>query len=90
MPTSFATYPSLRDKNVLVTGGAEGIDVATVELFVLQGSRVFFLDIADESARKISNKSTRSVPLTVAKNIVYRARLPPLRRHRPGHAQGHG
>ncbi|KAH7134288.1 short chain dehydrogenase [Dactylonectria macrodidyma] len=51
MPTTFATYPSLRGQNVLITGGAEGIGAATVELFALQGSRVFFLDIADESAR---------------------------------------
>lgn len=52
MSASFAIYPSLCGKNVLITGGAEGIGAAAVELFTLQGSRVFFLDIADELAQK--------------------------------------
>ncbi|KAF5719296.1 amidase [Fusarium globosum] len=47
-----ATYPSLRDKTVLITGGAEGIGAATVELFTLQGSQVIFIDIAEGSAKK--------------------------------------
>ena len=49
MAAGHAIYPSLRGKNVVITGGAEGIGAATVELFALQGSRVFFLDIASDS-----------------------------------------
>jgi NAD(P)-dependent dehydrogenase (short-subunit alcohol dehydrogenase family) len=49
----YATYPSLRGKTVLITGGAEGIGSAAVELFCRQGSQVIFLDYADESAAKV-------------------------------------
>jgi NAD(P)-dependent dehydrogenase (short-subunit alcohol dehydrogenase family) len=48
--TTYATYPSLADQLVLVTGGAAGIGAATVEQFALQGSRVAFLDIAEKPA----------------------------------------
>ena len=47
-PSIFATYPSLADKLVLITGGGQGIGAAAVEQFALQNSRVVFLDIADE------------------------------------------
>ncbi|GKU05450.1 amidase [Fusarium langsethiae] len=52
MPSAHAIYPSLRGKTVLITGGAEGIGSATVELFSLQGCQVIFLDIAEGSAQK--------------------------------------
>ncbi len=40
----YASYPSLRGRTVLVTGGASGIGAAIVEHFAAQGSRVAFLD----------------------------------------------
>ncbi|MGH9618694.1 MAG: SDR family NAD(P)-dependent oxidoreductase [Bryobacteraceae bacterium] len=46
----FASYPSLRDKVVLVSGGASGIGAAMVGQFVRQGSRVAFVDIAADAA----------------------------------------
>jgi D-xylose 1-dehydrogenase len=42
---SFATYPSLRDVPVIVTGGAAGIGAEIVRAFAGQGSRVGFVDI---------------------------------------------
>ncbi len=51
--SQFATYPSLRGKTVLITGGAEGIGAASVELFCRQGSHVVFLDYNEESGRKL-------------------------------------
>ena len=49
--SGFATYPSLRGKAVLVTGGATGIGASIVEHFARQGSRVAFLDVQDDEAR---------------------------------------
>ncbi len=48
-----ATYPSLADRVVLVTGGASGIGEAIVEAFVRQRARVAFLDIQEEVAKKL-------------------------------------
>ena len=47
----YASYPSLVDRTVFVTGGADGIGAAIVEQFVRQGSKVGFVDInADKGA----------------------------------------
>jgi len=45
-----AHYPSLENATAVITGGASGIGAAMVEQFALQGARVAFLDIAEESA----------------------------------------
>lgn len=42
-----AIYSDLKDKAVLITGGASGIGEAIVRHFAAQGSRVGFLDILD-------------------------------------------
>ncbi len=54
----FATYPSLRDRVVLVTGGASGIGESMVEQFARQGSRVAFLDISSDLGRLLVDKLT--------------------------------
>ncbi|HKW18639.1 MAG TPA: SDR family NAD(P)-dependent oxidoreductase [Terriglobales bacterium] len=46
----FASYPSLLDVVVVITGGATGIGAAMVEQFALQGTRVVFLDVDEQSA----------------------------------------
>ncbi|TXB97014.1 hypothetical protein FocTR4_00011492 [Fusarium oxysporum f. sp. cubense] len=66
-----ATYPSLRGKTVLITGGAEGIGAATVELFTLQGSQVIFIDIAEPSAKKTIDRA-----LSRAKDANVQAKAP--------------
>jgi NAD(P)-dependent dehydrogenase (short-subunit alcohol dehydrogenase family) len=42
---AFASYPSLVDRTVFVSGGATGIGAAFVEHFARQGSRVAFIDV---------------------------------------------
>lgn len=42
---SYATYPSLRDRVVFVSGGATGLGAEFVRQFVEQGARVGFVDI---------------------------------------------
>src|SRR5262245_59468520 len=47
-PMSFAQYPSLQGKPVIVTGGASGIGEATVRAFAAQGARIGFVDMDAE------------------------------------------
>jgi D-xylose 1-dehydrogenase len=51
-----ASYPSLRDCVVVVTGGASGIGEAIVEAFAMQNSQVAFLDIQDAAAELLVQK----------------------------------
>jgi len=48
-----AIYPSLKDKVVVVTGGASGIGEAVVEAFARQQAQVTFLDIQDKAAETL-------------------------------------
>ena len=42
---SFASYPSLKDRSVFISGGGSGIGASIVEHFAAQGSKVGFVDI---------------------------------------------
>jgi len=53
MTDRFARYPSLKDRVVLVTGGATGIGAEHVAQFARQGARVAFLDIAGDAAASL-------------------------------------
>ena len=49
----FAGYPSLKDRPVVISGGASGIGEAIVRNFAAQGSRVGFVDIAQEAGEAL-------------------------------------
>ena len=49
----YATYPSLRDRVVVVTGGASGIGEQIVREFARQGAQVAFLDVQNEAAARL-------------------------------------
>jgi NAD(P)-dependent dehydrogenase (short-subunit alcohol dehydrogenase family) len=48
-----ASYPSLRDRVVFVTGGGSGIGASLVEHFCAQGSKVTFVDLAKEPSQAL-------------------------------------
>jgi len=45
-----ATFPSLQDRSIFITGGGSGIGASLVEHFCQQGAKVSFVDIADGPA----------------------------------------
>lgn len=57
MDTSTSSiYPSLTNKTVFITGGGSGIGAAFTHAFALQGSRVAFIDIAQEPSGALVNQ----------------------------------
>ncbi len=51
--TRNAIYPDLEGRSVFITGGGSGIGAALTEAFARQGSRVAFVDIAEEESRAL-------------------------------------
>jgi D-xylose 1-dehydrogenase len=51
--TQFGSYPSLRGRVVVVTGGATGIGEKIVEQFAQQGAKIAFLDIDEKAATEL-------------------------------------
>jgi len=49
----YATYPDLKGKRVVITGGGSGIGGELTTAFAGQGARVFFLDIAEQASREL-------------------------------------
>ena len=63
--SEIASYPSLKDKVVLVTGGATGIGESIVKNFLEQGSNVAFLDkdneLGNKVVKKLDNKNNKVI-----------------------------
>ena len=62
----FATYPSLRDRGVIVTGGASGIGAAIVEGFAAQGAKVGFIDLDADAAAALKEAAPGTVEYEIA------------------------
>ena len=59
---SFATYPSLADRVVLITGGASGIGADTVRAFAVNSARVAFLDLQHEAGEALARELAATGP----------------------------
>jgi NAD(P)-dependent dehydrogenase (short-subunit alcohol dehydrogenase family) len=67
--SSKSSYAGLADKTVFITGGGSGIGAAFTRAFAGQGTRVGFVDIAEEASRALSaeiQKETGTAPLFIA------------------------
>ncbi len=51
--SNFATYPSLKNRSVFITGGGSGIGASLVRHFCDQACRVAFVDIAEAASRAL-------------------------------------
>jgi D-xylose 1-dehydrogenase len=64
--SSFAVYPSLKGRSVLVTGGGSGIGAQIVRRFCEQGSKVAFIDVDRAASEALVQEITggnRPAPL---------------------------
>ncbi len=70
--SSYALYPSLQDRGVLITGGATGIGQALVEAFAAQGARVGFIDLAADEGQALAARlagTARHAPQFMAADL---------------------
>ena len=51
-----AVYPCLKDKPVVISGGATGIGEAIVKSFAAQGARVGFVDLMEDAAAALAGE----------------------------------
>jgi NAD(P)-dependent dehydrogenase (short-subunit alcohol dehydrogenase family) len=61
-PADYASYPSLVDRTVFITGGADGIGSGMVEQFAAQGAKVGFADINAEKAQETLARCAEAGP----------------------------
>jgi NAD(P)-dependent dehydrogenase (short-subunit alcohol dehydrogenase family) len=69
---SFATYPSLKDRVVFVSGGASGIGADIVAAFVRNGARVAFIDVQREAGEALARDlaQTGAGPLFIEADVT--------------------
>jgi NAD(P)-dependent dehydrogenase (short-subunit alcohol dehydrogenase family) len=54
---SYAIYPSLKDRAVIISGGASGIGAAMVRAFSEQGAKVGFIDFDAEAGASLASET---------------------------------
>ncbi|KQV52796.1 3-oxoacyl-ACP reductase [Pelomonas sp. Root1217] len=69
--SSYARYPSLQDRGVLITGGATGIGETLVQAFAEQGAKVAFIDLAAEEGNALAARlaGSRHAPQFMAADL---------------------
>jgi NAD(P)-dependent dehydrogenase (short-subunit alcohol dehydrogenase family) len=69
--SSYAVYPSLQDRGVLITGGATGIGETLVEAFAAQGAKVAFIDLAADEGHALAARlaGSRQAPQFMAADL---------------------
>ncbi len=86
---SFANYPSLAGRPVVISGGASGIGASMVRQFAAQGAKVGFVDIAIEAGETLAHElasagqTVRFTACDVTDISAYQAAI-------AGFAQAHG
>lgn len=53
---ALASYPSLAGRGVFISGGASGIGEALVRAFAAQGTKVGFVDIAEDAGHRLAEE----------------------------------
>ena len=77
---SFTRYESLRDRTVVITGGASGIGAAFVRAFAENGARVAFLDLQEDAGAALAGSlGTMFVPCDLTDIPVLQAALAKIR-----------
>lgn len=56
-----ARYPSLKGKNVFITGGGTGIGASIVTAFAEQGAHVAFVDVAENESRQLAEELVATI-----------------------------
>ncbi len=61
MTPQFASYPSLADKTVFITGGASGIGAEMVRAFADQGAKVGFVDLDQKAGEALVEQAATPI-----------------------------
>ena len=74
---SLAIYPDLKDKTVLISGGATGIGRSLVEAYANQGAKTAFVDIDEGQGKQLKSDllsqgyDVRSTPCDITNQERY-------------------